>query len=143
MKIQSGTLLITQDISLLAINAAEELERFRRKMETDFNSAKELAKLLTNSFSKKVEESGGAYRLDHASVFSRAISNSVEPEGANKSLAELMDEAGKIATLLHSNTDGVKSKEEELKKLISFCVALSDSAALYWEEMEELKRHVA
>ena len=129
------------DLSLLAIEAAEELERFRQNLQTEFYSVNMLAKLLKESFSQKVNETSVGFRLDHASVFSNAIENSFDPNIKKKTISEVASEAIQIASLLNSNT--FNSKEDELRKLISFCVALSDSAALYKEEIEELRKNFA
>lgn len=130
-----------QDLSMLAIEAAEELERWRRKLPTDFRSVNILSSLLQKSFSQKVDEPGFNPRLDHASVFSNAITNSFGSTVTKKTISEVATEAVKIASIL--NSENMSSKEDELEKLKSFCVALSDSAALYKEELEELKKHLA
>ena len=132
---------IQPDLSLLAIDAAEELERIRKKIPTVGESILELSKILNESFSEKVEEEGRLYRLDYASVISRAFSNSTVSTLKNKTIADLAVEAGKVASLLGS--DEIKTKDDVLKKLISFCVALSDSAAFHQEELEELRKHIA
>ena len=128
------------DISLLAIEAAEELARSQKNIPTDFKSVKILASILQESFSDNLKESG-AYRLDHASVVSDAMSNSLDAAFGQKTIAEIANEAIKIADQL--NPDNISSKDEEIQKLVAFCVALSDSAALYREEVDDLKKHFA
>lgn len=132
---------IKRDLSLLAIEAAEELERSRRKFDTDFKSAKELSSILEESLPQEVVESGGNIRLDYASVFSSAISNSFHSTVTIKTISDLTKEASRIVALLKS--EDIDSIEDDVQELISFCVALSDSAALYKEELEELKKHIA
>lgn len=129
------------DLSLLALEAAEELERYRHRLPTNFKSVNALSMLLEESFGRKVDDSPLNFRLDHASVFTSAIQNSLGSSVKKKSISEIANEAVKIASRLNSNT--INSKDEELKNLVSFCIALSDSAALYKEELEELKKHFA
>lgn len=127
---------IRQDLSLLAMDTSEELERLRRDMPTDLQQVKNLS-----SFLKEFASPDSYYRLDHASIFRSAMLNSFDKSVADKTTPELAQEVGKIAILLDSNA--IKPKEDELQKLISFCVALSDSAALYKEWLGELKKLVA
>jgi hypothetical protein len=130
-----------QDLGLLAINAAEELERLRKKLSTDLKSVNTLSNLLQDSFSKKIDSSGFNLRLDHALMFSNAVSNSLDSTLSEKTISEIADEAIEIASRL--SQEAANQKEDDLQQLISFCVALSDSAALYKEEMEELRKRFA
>ena len=91
MKLTSVQNSTNIDLSTLAIMAAEELERLRLGMPTEFNSVKNLAKLINNSFSLKPKGSDSLHRLDHVSVFSRAISKG----GNSKTISELVKEAEK------------------------------------------------
>ena len=129
------------DLSMLAIKAADELERVRLGMQTEFNSVGRLAEILKNSLSQNPIGSDHPLRLDYVSVFSRAISNSISQDVSSKTILELVKEAEKVVSKL--NPDEITTEEKELTKLISFCVALSDSAALYKEEIDELKKQVA
>lgn len=129
------------DISLLAIEAAEELERLKRNLDTDLESVKMLSDLLKHSFLIPNEDANLDYRLDHAAVFSNAYSNSSLNYPRKKSISEIIKEARRIASLLEPNEK--RPKRGELDQLISFCVALSDSAAIYKEELEELKKRLA
>jgi hypothetical protein len=140
MTVQEGN-QSQHDLSLLAIEAAEELERFRKKLTTDFKAVNALSLILRESFSKHVDQSDLDFRLDHASVFSKAISNSFGSTIKKRSISELANEAIEVASRL--NFDSINSKDEELKLLVSFCVALSDSAALYKEELDELNKSFA
>ena len=127
------------DISLLAIEAAEELTRLNKGLNTDFKSMKTLAEIINSSFS---ENTGGHYyRLDHASLVSSAILNSNQSTTSTKTLKEIANDAIKISNQL--NSENISTEGENIQKLISFCVALSDSAALYKEELQEIQKHFA
>lgn len=140
MTVHTEKTRIDRDLSLLAIDAAEELERMRKGIKTDFKSTTVLASILQESFSN-VSDSNANYRLDRASVFLSAISTTSGSTITKKTISEIAKEAIDIASRLNSGS--TRSEESELEKLISFCVALSDSAALYREEVEDLIKHFA
>jgi hypothetical protein len=141
MKIQDENNLLNLDLSLLAIEAAEELERLRKKLPTTLRNVKALSSLLQKSFAKNAEGAPIDFRFDQVEVFSTAITNSIGVGAPKKRISDIANEAMEIAMLLNSNS--INSRENDLNKLITFCVALSDSAALYKEELEELKKHIA
>ena len=141
MTIQVNYVPTRVDLSSLAIEAAEELEKSKKNIKTEFKSVIALSKILKESFSEEIGESQFDYRLDHTFVFSKALNISGMASPHKKTISEIAQEARKIASLLDLNKN--KSKEADLNRLISFCVALSDSASLYNEEIEELKKHIA
>lgn len=121
---------IKQDLSVLAIQAAEELTRYKKGFDTEFQSFRQLISILESS--EKINDDNSNYRLDHDSVITSAISISLP----HKTKSDIINEALKIG--LNKSTS-----EANLDSLISFLVALSDSAALYNEELEELRKHFA
>jgi hypothetical protein len=125
------------DISLLAIHAADELARKKEGLRTSLKSVRLLATLLQTSFSEKVQD----YRFDHLSVVDDALSNSLGIPQSGKTLSEIAADAYKIATQL--NPDSFQERMDNLDKLISFCISLSKSAALYRSEQEELFNYLA
>lgn len=124
------------DLAILSIQAAEELERKRLGLAAEMNSVDLLYRLLTTSFKEQEE---GTYPLDYAMVFSSALTNIGELDIASKPIPELAKDALEMAQLLNP----VKIKQTDLPKLVSFCVALSDSAALYKRELEEMRKNIA
>lgn len=127
---------VLEDLSLIAIEAAEELERYKRGYDTDFTYLNLLSTLLQSSFNQKVDNSGATtYRLDHASVLSSTFYSINRPK---KTLAEIASGVNRIVKIL---VPGQGTKDTNLDELISFCVALSDSAAIYNEELNELRKH--
>jgi hypothetical protein len=128
------------DLSLLAIQAANELERIKRNMKSDLQSVRLLSEFLNDFFSNKDTDRDKVnelnYRLDHALVLSNAYSH---PTPTKKSIDDIISEAYRLTNLLMKD----KHSKHELDNLISFCVALADSASLYNEELEDLKKHFA
>lgn len=141
MTVQTEKTTINRDLSLLAIDAAEELERMRKGLATDSKSIDTLASILQESFSQNIDDTSSNYRLDYASIFSSAISISSDSTVTKKTISQIAEEAITIAYRL--NPESIKCEDAELRKLISFCVALSDSAALYKKEVDDLKKHFA
>ena len=131
----------TRDLSLLAIEAAEELERIRKDLPTSSNAIKSLSEILEKVFSKEKIKTEDDLRYDNAAIFSRAVTNSIDPMFASQNVNDMVKEANRISNLLYKETSN--SDKDELSKMISFCVALSDSAALYLQELDELRKRVA
>ena len=141
MNLDTKKVLSKLDLSLLAIEAAEELERFRKGMTTDFSSVNELSSVLQGSITR-ISSSEYQARLDSVAVFSSAIKNSYGfKENKQKTISEISKEAIAIASKL--TPEQAKSADTDLEALIVFCVALSDSALLYNEEVEESKKYFA
>lgn len=128
------------DLSFLAINSAEELERFRKGLPTEFNAVSQLAAYLEGSLHDVTNHSLDNLMLDSATVLSVAMSTAYGDIKKN-SFGDIASEAGKIANNLKLE---VFSKDaNEIERLINFCIALSDSASMYDDEQEELKKRFA
>ena len=98
------------NLSLLSIEAAEELARLNKKLPTSLEKTKELSENLKEFF----------WRLDYQLIFSNAY---------NETYSKLPH--GKI----HEITNKLKNPpKKELKKLTEFCVNLSDYAQAYQEQ---------
>lgn len=127
------------DLSLLAIEAAEELTRLKEKVPTELTSVNSLSAVLQSSLSEKITDTNSKFRLDHAFVFSSAMSIS-SGSTLSKSLSDVAREALEIVAKLKPTT---LELERDLDSLISFCVALADSAMLYKEELDDSRKHIA
>jgi len=111
-------------LPLLSIEAAEELQRFSLKKNTNLKHTKELSDLIKKS----------AWRWDYIEIFSKAYSSaySIDISKLNfkNSKPYMMDTAEKLESPLDL-------REEEIEKLIRFCVNLSDYSALHEEDIRK------
>ena len=115
------------NLSLLSIQAAEELQTFSLKKENDLTSAKKLSKLIKKEFQTS---------FNYSSIFSGSYLVTY-----NKKISVLPDKNSKkymieISSKLESPSN---LNERELEQLVVFCVNLSDYSALHEEEMKNIK----
>jgi len=116
------------DLPNLAIEVVEELSRLNLKKESNLKHTKELSELIKKDFT---------WRSDYSSIFSEAYLSAY-----SQIISKLPNENSKpymmdIVKKLDMPSD---LKDEEIKKLIEFCTAISDYAALHKEEVDNLKR---
>jgi len=115
------------DLSLLAINAAEELQRLRLKKDTDLRYAKELSELIKKDF---------IWRHDYSKIFSEAYHLTYSKEISQLPNENSKPQMAKISKKLEFPSN---SENKELERLVDFCVKLSDYSAAHEEEIRKLK----
>ena len=116
-----------KDLSLLAINAAEDLERLNKKMPTELKNAKELSELIKNNFFKR-----GDYSMHISNAYHTTYSKKI----SKLSSTEVKHYIQEISNKLENPS---KLKKEDLEKLIKFCANLSDYSALYQHEIDSYR----
>ena len=118
------------DLSLLAIEAAEEIERTRQNIQTNLKSTKELSGIIKES----------TWRLDYQTICSNAYFSTYAPKDFEfpKDLI-LTERLLKLymKTMIGKLDAAPNLKDTELGKLASFCVNFSDHYTLYKEEFKE------
>jgi hypothetical protein len=115
------------ELSLLSIEAAEELQRLKLKKITDLRNTKELSTLIKEDF---------VWKWDYSKIFSEAYFATYSEELSlfpSKKSKNCMNE---ISKKLESPSN---LKYKELKQLIDFCVNLSDYSSFHDEEIRILK----
>jgi len=123
------------DLPNLAIEVVEELERTRKGMRTDLKSTKGLSELIKNHADSIKKDPHT--RLDYSLIFSDAYYSTYSVRISKPTGKNLIQYIEPISEKLDSPSD---LKDEEIKKLIEFCTAISDYAALHKEEVDNLKR---
>lgn len=121
------------DLPMLSINAAEELKRLELKKVTNLKSAKELSNLLKEEISKLAKKDS-SHRLDYLTIFSGAYSLTYSPDNL-----KLIEENPKqyMETIVKKLESPSNLENEELEKLLDFCVKLSDYSAAYKKAIDE------
>lgn len=114
------------DLPLLAINAADELERLRLKKKTNLKSTKELSILIKESFQKKLN-----YHLVFSNAYFSTYYKEISP--SPKKNSRYIKE---ISKKLESPSN---LENKELKDLVDFCANLSDYSSLHQDYLESLK----
>ena len=112
------------DLPLLSIEAAEELQRFSLKKNTDLKQTIELSALIKENFSK---------RLDYQLLFTNAY---FATYGKRINLGHIKEYSEEISEKLSSP---LSLNDTELEKLVNFCANLSDYSALNQREIDNLK----
>jgi hypothetical protein len=115
-----------RDLSLLSIDAAEELQRLRLKKDTSFENTKQLSVLIKEDF---------ANRLDYSEIFKQTYYSTYSseiPASLNRRIFYML----RVSNQLDSPSN---IKDRELEKLVNFCVNLSDYSAIHEEEIRILK----
>ena len=104
------------ELPLLAIGAAEELERLRRNKSTNLNQTKKLSSIIKKDFT---------WRLDYSVIFSNAYFSTY-----NEKIPKLEEKnsTNYINDISNKLIDPSNLKEKELGELRDFCVNLSDHA---------------
>ena len=112
------------DLPLLSIEAAEELQKFSLKKNTDLKQTIELSALIKENFSK---------RLDYQLLFTNAY---FATYGKRINLGFIKEFSEEISEKLSSH---LSLNDTELEKLVNFCANLSDYSALNQREIDNLK----
>ena len=115
------------DLSILSIQAAEDLGRITKNLESELNSAKELSRIIKEEFPRNFSYSL-IFSDAHFSTYKEKL-----PPISNKNYKKYFKE---ISNKLESPYELDK---DELQKLVNFCVNLSDYSAMHEEEMRNLK----
>lgn len=110
------------NLPLLAIESAEDLARLKKNIKTDLKHAKELSELLEKN----------SWRLDYSIIFTEAYFNAYNKNISSENPKKYYEE-------IYKKLNSPSKLGKKLEGLINFCVKLSDSAALYKEEIERLK----
>ncbi len=110
------------DLSLLSIEAAEEIERIRKNISTNLKSTKELSKLIKKDFT---------WRLDYGVRFSEAYYGAYSVNLSELTTKELKPYIETIVKKLDSISN---LESEELGELVGFCANLCTSFSLYEQE---------
>jgi len=115
------------NLPLLAIETAEELQRFSLNKTSNLESTKKLSELIQNEFSEK---------LNYSSIFSDAYFTTYDkkvppmlrgsPKQYHKEISQKLSQPPNL-------------KENELNQLINFCVNLSDYSIDYENYLRDLK----
>lgn len=108
-----------RNLPVIAIRAAQEIARMRIHIDIDFSNTREIVSFLQEFLERKT------IFLQDKQILERALLNSFGKEASEdveRSIREILTET------------------KPLTELISFCVALSDSAGSYGEEIERLRR---
>ena len=136
MTIQIENSPIKKDLGLIAIEAAEDIERFRQGLPTKFKSLNYLSSILKDTFDWEIVDAEQSYRLDYVSLLSSTFSNLSHPTYVDHSMSDIVKQARTVASQLTPNY--IKKNKNKINDLISFCVALSECAAIYKEELKEM-----
>ena len=115
-----------EDLPLLAIESAEELQRLKLKKITDLKYTGELFQLIKKDFPT---------RLDYSTIFSNAYFATYSSE-IPSTLGERIPYIEEIYKKLESPSS---LKNKDLSRLINFCANLSDYSAMYEEDINNLK----
>lgn len=119
---------MNRDLPLLAIMAADEIERIRQKKETNLENSKKLAEIIKNDFSGDFR-----YALLFKEVYKKSYSETIE-------LSEWKIPEEYLNGLSNSLTNPNSLKTDlELKSLLDFCVNLSDYASLKQQDIDKLR----
>ena len=115
------------DLPFLSIDSADEPQRLKLNKSTDLKYTKELSELIKKDFT---------WRYDYSGIFSDAYYFTY-----SKEISRLPDENSKPYMIEISQKLDISFslKNEELEKLVNFCVTLSNYSAIYREEIEGLK----
>jgi hypothetical protein len=115
------------NLYLLSIEAAEEIQRLRLKKDGSLKYTNELSELIKKDFNK---------RLDCSVLFSEAYfgaySKRISVLPNDNSIQHMIKISNKLGSVL-------SLKDEDLEKLVDFCVNLSDYSALYEKEIVNIK----
>ena len=113
---------------MLTIEAAEELQRLNKNINTNLKFAKELSELLQEEFT---------WRLDYSLIFSKAYFQTYSTESQLS-----IENSKQYLETISKNLEYPSALEHgELEKLIDFCVKLSDYAAIQEQEIRKLRSH--
>ncbi len=114
------------ELPLLAIEAAEEIEKVKKNIKTNLKSSIKLSSLIKRDFT---------WRLDYSVMFSNAYFSTY-----NKEISKSPDESQtQYIKEISNKLDNTPTLEQsELKDLVSFCTNLSDHSQLYMEDIQEL-----
>lgn len=111
-----------KDLSLISIEAAEELERLKLGDKTNLNSSKELSTLFKEEM----------WKFDYQEIFSNAILNF----SAGKNYLKTSEEIKSYIEFFYNAIENAKILNiKSLDDISRFCINLSDSAALYKERI--------
>ena len=115
------------DLSLLSIEAAEEIERTKQNIETTLKSVKELSSLIKGDFTRF---------WNYSKIFSNAYFETYNKEipilPSKTSIAYMREMSKKLDNIPNL-------KDIELEKLKEFCISLNGYSAAYEEWIESLK----
>jgi two-component SAPR family response regulator len=116
------------ELPLLAIEAAEEIERIKQNAKTNLKNSKQLSSLIKGDFSWRLDYKV-IFRDTYFSTYNKKIEIDLE-ESQNKYMKDISERLREPDNL----------NQEELKGLVNFCVNLSDHAQMYRDEIEELMK---
>jgi len=122
ISIKSG---IKDDLGLISIEAADELKKFNEELKYDPRKIKKLSELIKEEFTLKWKFTSVFDDAYFVTYHKRILNNQTKP--CPEEVSEKID-------------DYFKMDEKEIKKLVEFCVNLSDYAAIYEESIRELRK---
>lgn len=127
-------------LSLLASQAAIELDIVIRGEEVSLESTKRLAQLLSQSFERLTDTPSRPSLVDPttASLMTRVFEASRWSTKV-RTVDDLINEALRVASVLHST--GTLDQTMSLQEIRAFCAALSECAASYVESIHERPTH--
>lgn len=115
------------DLSIISIQAAEDLGRISKNLESGLDSAKNLSKIIKEGF-----KNNSGYQIVFADAYFAVYNQKVLPILKGR-LSEHYEEISKKLEIPGNLND------KELSDLIEFCVILSDYSSAHEEELRNFR----
>jgi len=129
---------LNADLPLLASQAAVEIEALIAQKPIGSRAVQQLARVVEDSLGRPPGSDSTPGALDPVTlaVFARALSIQ-HSEKPLQTVADLVTEAWRISTTLQQTGQGLDS--DAWRRMRSFCVALADCAASYFQSLKDLR----
>jgi len=140
---------LQNDLSTVSCYAAGEVDNLILERPNGFKAVKRLVEMIQNSLIGVGQSTSAEYMVDPATAVAmgQALKDSYRETGTSiDTLEKLISKATSVTKLLERATQNPnevrKNNLEELKKLRSLCLALSENALAFEEPIEDTKPEV-